>query len=164
MDLKLIPLAFKLIGNTDKVKRLIHASDPVFDELKKVWPEAAPLMKDIISRSVRLHELMGPTIDELKKQWPEIQDVFDDLSNAVWPELVRQWEREKRESTLPAFSVRWLQENLNNLGASPKLKVDGDIGKATRAAVTAYQKKAGINADGWAGPETIMHMLRDLDK
>lgn len=51
-------------------------------------------------------------------------------------------------------SVVWLQEALNDLGASPRLIVDGRYGPATRQAVVAFQASAGIRADGIHGPVT----------
>lgn len=50
--------------------------------------------------------------------------------------------------------VTWLQRALNELGAAPKLVVDGRHGPATRKAVKAFQVAAGIVADGIPGPVT----------
>jgi putative chitinase len=50
--------------------------------------------------------------------------------------------------------VRWLQDALNDLGADPKLVVDGRYGPATRLAVKEFQAAEGIVADGIAGPVT----------
>lgn len=50
--------------------------------------------------------------------------------------------------------VAELQGNLNRLGYGP-LRADGDFGAKTEAAVKAFQKKAGLSVDGWAGPRTI---------
>lgn len=51
-------------------------------------------------------------------------------------------------------SVWTLQENLNNLGASPQLLVDGRYGPGTTAAVKWFQKLVGIPVDGIAGEVT----------
>lgn len=164
MDLgKLLPLAFKLLGQADKIKRLIAETDPVVDELRKVWPEAAPLIRDIRERCLTLYRIMTPTVREAVKAWPEVQPIVTDLVNQVWPELAAQWGK-TRESTLPQFSVRWLQENLNKLGASPRVPVDGDMGPVTHRAIKAFQQKAGIDIDGWAGPATLTAMLKALAK
>ncbi|HXW26777.1 MAG TPA: peptidoglycan-binding protein [Xanthobacteraceae bacterium] len=57
----------------------------------------------------------------------------------------------------------WVQESLNKLGiADPPLVVDGNSGRLTRAAVEAFQKKAGIAADGLVGPETIAAIEKAL--
>lgn len=50
--------------------------------------------------------------------------------------------------------VKQLQEALNDLGADPKLVVDGRYGPATRRAVREFQAAAGIKVDGIAGPVT----------
>jgi putative chitinase len=47
-----------------------------------------------------------------------------------------------------------LQRALNDLGARPRLVVDGLYGPATRRAVRAFQRDAGIRVDGVAGPVT----------
>ena len=44
--------------------------------------------------------------------------------------------------------VRRLQQALKTLGYDPKLKVDGDFGDKTRAALKAFQKSVGLPADG----------------
>ena len=47
-----------------------------------------------------------------------------------------------------------LQEALNDLGADPRLVVDGRYGPAPRRAVKECQAAVGIVADGIAGPVT----------
>lgn len=49
--------------------------------------------------------------------------------------------------------VTELQANLNQLGYS--VKVDGNFGAGTESAVKAFQKKKGLDVDGWAGPRTV---------
>src|SRR5258708_2229195 len=49
--------------------------------------------------------------------------------------------------------VTALQAKLQALGFSPG-RLDGHFGPATRAAVLAFQKSAGLLADGVAGPRT----------
>ena len=158
---KLVPLAFKLLGQADNIRKIIHDTEPVFHELRKVWPEAAPLIRDVIDRLKRLHVLLGPTLNELPHAWTNVEPVVTEIAKQVWPELVAQWAKD-HESTLPSMSVRWWQENLNTLGASPKLKVDGNIGEATTKAVEAFQRKEGLDVDGWVGPETLTRMFRRL--
>jgi len=59
--------------------------------------------------------------------------------------------------------VQELQENLRLLG-HPSLKVDGVYGEGTEAAVQAFQKKAGLNPDGWAGPRTLEAVGRAVER
>ena len=49
--------------------------------------------------------------------------------------------------------VRWLQDTLKNCSGQ-KIAIDGRFGPATRAALVAAQKKAGVTADGVYGPVT----------
>jgi putative chitinase len=75
--------------------------------------------------------------------------------NKAWPLLkadnqpAEPWEAGDEDA-----KVRWLQKALNDLGADPKLVVDGRYGQATRRAVKEFQAAAGIVADGIAGPVT----------
>ena len=50
--------------------------------------------------------------------------------------------------------VRLLQTRLNEKGASPALRVDGDFGDKTDAAVRDFQRRRGLKVDGWVGPAT----------
>jgi len=60
--------------------------------------------------------------------------------------------------------TQWLQNALNQLGADPKLTVDGRFGPATRRAVMKFQTTAGIPADGKAGPATEAAIKEKLAK
>jgi putative chitinase len=65
----------------------------------------------------------------------------------------------------PDDVVSSLQRDLNTLGATPQLKVDGRFGPNTQRAVTEFQVASGIVADGIPGPvtmETIKLMLNTL--
>ncbi len=72
-----------------------------------------------------------------------------------------QQEAALRVGTHEVGSMSWLQESLNKLN-NAGLAVDGDYGPATNAAVRAYQKAKGIEADGWAGPETVARIVEEL--
>jgi peptidoglycan hydrolase-like protein with peptidoglycan-binding domain len=53
-----------------------------------------------------------------------------------------------------SFDTRWVQTALNQtMGSS--LAVDGDIGPATTAVVKDFQKKHGLDPDGWVGVLTL---------
>lgn len=54
--------------------------------------------------------------------------------------------------------VKIIQVALNHKGYA--LKVDGDYGDATEAAITDFQKKAKITVDGMVGPETYNTLLK----
>lgn len=55
----------------------------------------------------------------------------------------------------PVGSIAWCQAALNAAGAVPQIKVDGDAGPATKAAVRAFQGRTHIAMDGEIGPQTI---------
>jgi putative chitinase len=82
----------------------------------------------------------------------------------VWPllkadgQLAEPWEASDEDD-----NVKWLQEALNDLGANPKLVVDGRYGPATRQAVKDFQAAVGIVADGIAGPVTEATIKLRLD-
>lgn len=59
--------------------------------------------------------------------------------------------------------VKKLQEALNDLGADPKLVVDGRYGPNTKQAVREFQAAAGIKVDGIAGPVTEAAIKLRLD-
>jgi putative chitinase len=59
--------------------------------------------------------------------------------------------------------VKQLQEALNDLGADPRLVVDGRYGPATKRAVRDFQTAVGITADGIAGPVTEAAIRIKLD-
>jgi len=58
--------------------------------------------------------------------------------------------------------TRWLQDALNRLGFG-SLKVDGDFGDKTRAALKAFQKSAGLLADGKLTDATHDAIQKALD-
>jgi putative chitinase len=64
----------------------------------------------------------------------------------------------------PDDDVTRLQQDLNTLGADPKLDVDGRYGRNTRSAVRDFQASAGIVADGIAGPVTKATIKLKLDQ
>ena len=51
-------------------------------------------------------------------------------------------------------NAEMLQNALNELGADPKLAVDGNFGRQTRRALQAFQAANGLTPDGLAGPLT----------
>lgn len=74
--------------------------------------------------------------------------------NRLWPILsaggAASW-----QVASPSNQTDDIQRNLNALGYSPALKVDGRYGPATERAVRWFQKIAGIKVDGAAGPITL---------
>jgi putative chitinase len=73
-------------------------------------------------------------------------------------QLKEPWEASDKDE-----NVEWLQEALDDLGADPRLIVDGRYGPATRQAVKDFQTSEGIPADGVAGPVTKAAIKLRLD-
>jgi hypothetical protein len=94
-----------------------------------------------------------PIVQEVRKNYPKIVDLLDEIAPGV-----------TTPTPEPKFTVEWLQESLNTLGADPLLVVDGDYGVATRAAVTKYQQAHSLEADGWAGVATQASIYEELAK
>jgi putative chitinase len=84
--------------------------------------------------------------------------------NKIWPMLkdANQPEEPWKAGNADDY-VKWLQEALNDLGAVPKLVVDGRYGPATRRAVKGFQAVAGLVKDGIAGPVTEAAIKLRLD-
>lgn len=60
-----------------------------------------------------------------------------------------------------AFDVRWVQTAINKqMGTN--LKIDGALGPETLKAVQDYQKKRGLQPDGWPGPLTVAALEKDM--
>lgn len=84
--------------------------------------------------------------------------------NKLWPLLkAANQPEEPWKASDEDDHLKWLQKALNDLGADPKLNVDGRYGPATRRAVKEFQKTARIGADGIAGPVTEAAIKLALD-
>lgn len=78
---------------------------------------------------------------------------------ALWPTLADDLMPTPVQAQ-PEYSIRWLQESLNKLGAN--IDVDGDYGDATKWAVKKFQQDNGLEVDGWAGVETQAAIVNAL--
>jgi peptidoglycan hydrolase-like protein with peptidoglycan-binding domain len=85
---------------------------------------------------------------------PELGALLERLQGADEPQLP--------SSGHPIGSVEWLQESLNTLNGAG-LVVDGDYGPATKKAISDYQSKHDLKADGWAGPDTVSSIVNELE-
>lgn len=82
-----------------------------------------------------------PVLALLRKDGPGLLQDGERLSREIFPELV------------PIYTVRWIQESLNQVG-NYGLTADDDYGPATHAAVRDFQRRHGLDVDGWAGAST----------
>ena len=74
-------------------------------------------------------------------------------------DLIRFFERgwSHRPTLVLGMRNGWvaeMQRLLNEAGANPALVVDGDWRAKTTDALTAFQARRGLEADGWCGPQT----------
>lgn len=131
------------VGNPDLVVAAPHALKPALHEWTENHLNAAADKNDIRTITRRIN---GGFIGLAEREaW----------FNKLWAQLKSDQHPEEAWRAASADdSVEWLQQALNDLGAEPKLTVDGRYGPATRQAVKAFQAAAGITADGIAGPVT----------
>ena len=116
----------------------------------------------LLTGCIVLATYMIPTIKEVRREMsltptplPPVPDTVRDRSpvEQVTPEpaLHNGSQGEK---------VRKLQERLQELGYYTDV-VDGQFGQGTKDAVIAFQKKNGLDADGYAGEETQRVLYSD---
>lgn len=96
-----------------------------------------------------------PIVNALAKAPPGLLPLLEEIGKLVFPQLSGV-NAQTAAGTMIFNSVRTtaLQRNLNTLGASPALVVDGIYGPATKKAVVDFQRAHGLDADGWAGHVT----------
>lgn len=132
-----------LEGNPDLATAPEHALKPALHEWAANDLNVAADKNDIRTITLRINGGLNGL--------PGREAWFD----KVWPLLkadsqpANSWEASEEDD-----HVKWLQEALNDLGATPKLSPDGRYGPATRRAVRQFQAAAGIKVDGSAGPIT----------
>lgn len=97
---------------------------------------------------------IAPIIKQVREAYPQVKDLIDDIAPGVT-------EPEPPES----YSVEWLQESLNKLGADPELEVDGEYGVATKEAVRNFQEDhPPLVVDSWAGVATQAAIAEELGR
>jgi GH24 family phage-related lysozyme (muramidase) len=65
-------------------------------------------------------------------------------------------------ASAPIRGTLWVQQALNQLGATPRLDEDGDFGAKTRAMVRRFQSENGLPPSGLADRATIGEIERHL--
>ncbi|WP_369803685.1 peptidoglycan-binding protein [Mycobacterium sp. NAZ190054] len=87
-----------------------------------------------------------------RKIRPDGFSTFNRAGTPSAPPPVTYWAEEGHSGE----HVKRLQAFLNGRGAG--LAVDGDFGPATKAAVVAFQRSVGVDADGIVGPITLQKL------
>src|SRR6188508_2818808 len=90
--------------------------------------------------------------DLIKSKGPEVVDLIKEAGAEIFPDLNEQEQTQAGALRFSPEVVSKVQSQLNKLGA--QLAIDGDYGRRTKEAVTAFQTKYKLDADGWAGPIT----------
>jgi peptidoglycan hydrolase-like protein with peptidoglycan-binding domain len=131
---KLLPLVFRLMELMPKIQEAMRVGTPLIQLLLKLAPDVIPILQGV--------------------------------GKELFPDLAKQLQVEAGAQKLyDQVRVRWIQESMNTLKmASPLLVVDGDYGEKTKAAVTKFQNKFKLEADGWAGRVTGAVIQTELNK
>lgn len=139
-------------GNPDWVTAPEHALKPALHEWTRSGLNAFADRNDLRTITLRINGGFNGLPD--REGW----------FNKLWP-LLRTGSQpdEPWKAGNEDDAVKWLQEALNDLGADPRLVVDGRYGPATRRAVKEFQAAVGIVADGIAGPVTEARIKLSLD-
>lgn len=106
-----------------------------------------------------------PVLELLKTKGPSLIDFVQSIGKQLFPNLTP--ENATQAGALIAFdpaTVKVVQAQLNHLGASPALVVDGHYGNLTKAAVTAFQTAHALTPDGWAGKLTTAALATEAGK
>lgn len=93
----------------------------------------------------------------------EVLRFFTDVAQAMFPNLKPEQQAAAGVLMADTQAVINVQTALNTLETAG-LKVDGAYGPLTKAAVTAFQTKHGLTADGWAGSVTQAKIQMELAK
>jgi peptidoglycan hydrolase-like protein with peptidoglycan-binding domain len=115
-------------------------------EIMKIWDTLVPLVRSVTGA------------------YPDIIALVDKIApGMITPTEVPELAKGEHEADGEHYSITWLQESLNALEHAG-LEADGDMGDATKEAVTAFQTKHGLKVDGWAGGDTVAKIVAELDK
>jgi putative chitinase len=139
-------------GDPDLVTAPEHALKPALQEWTEGSLNTAADRNDIRTITKRINGGFNGLSD--REAW------FD----KVWP-LIKADEEpaDAWKAGTEDDEVKWLQQALNDLGANPRLDVDGRYGPATKRAVMEFQTAAGLVTDGIAGPVTEAEIRLRLD-
>ena len=87
---------------------------------------------------------------------PELLPILEQIGTMLFPELSGRDAQAAAGGMIFHYErTKQMQNDLNRLGATPPLEVDGEYGPLTKEAVTKFQQQhPPLEVDGWAGPQT----------
>jgi peptidoglycan hydrolase-like protein with peptidoglycan-binding domain len=96
-----------------------------------------------------------PIVNAVTTAAPSLLPLLEQIGKLVFPQLSGT-NAQTAAGTMIFNSARTtaLQNDLNKVGAEPRLVVDGIYGPATKKAVADFQSAHGLVIDGWAGHVT----------
>lgn len=112
--------------------------------------QAVSLAKEIRDQ----HKSGSSVVSIVQNRGQDVVDLVSQAGSQLFPNLGQQQQIEAGVLRFDATLTKKIQSQLNKMGVTPALDVDGHYGPKTKAAVTEFQKKSGLAADGWAGPVT----------
>lgn len=104
---------------------------------------------------LRLYKLLRPIAGAIVNVAPTAVPLAKQIMESVDPVLLGGEDK----FVTPPITVEWIQETLNLLGEH--LAVDGDPGDATKEAIKRFQRKHGLDVDGWCGIETTARLYHE---
>lgn len=107
----------------------------------------------------------GNVLTIIQNLAPDLMPILQQIGAQLFPTVDSSKSAQAAiESIFDVDGTMWVQNQLNALGQTPPLTVDGSYGPLTTAAVKAYQTKKGLKVDGWAGPKTSASLAADVAK
>lgn len=106
-------------------------------------------------------------LEVLQERGAEFIEFFTEVAKTLFPNLGKEDQAAAGVSMLDIANVKTTQAAMNRfqeaglISFGTPLNVDGSYGALTKAAVTAFQTKFGLDVDGWAGQQT--NAIRDLE-
>ncbi len=136
------------------------------DFVKKHAPgmtENTVMSDGLLNSSLGISFLKAQAWHEAGKQYPAPDADWIEAQRRVFGGSASATPKEDTQVIpVPEHDTKWLQTSLNTLGANPKLVIDGIVGPPLRSAISDFQQKNGLDADGLVGPATMRELILDL--
>ena len=155
------------------VQTMLNRISQDYPAIPKIWPTAAVFDANTETAVRKFQQIFNLTVDGIvgKATWYKmvfLYNAVNDLSELVsegqrfyrvnfqYPGVVSQGQRGEAVSALQ-YMLSLIGEFYDEV---PPIQVDGVYGPGTAAAVSAFQRAAGLPADGVAGEQTWIMVYR----